>query len=427
MRKPGTILAILFCVQAMSLFSYFRNAIEPFPPEAYDQSVFLTQVYTITQNYDRYGLLRLLQVPFGGAAQGVMVIFEGAAMEIALRFGRFSPLLLNAVGLFLVEATLFLTVLRLTSRMGIGLAALGLFLSAHSLWFWAGGLFDFRIDWIASCLFGIWVCLVLSSGVFSDRRWTIVSAIAAAFLILSRFITLTYVLGVESVLTAIFAISSFWLPTGRRTLNGLIAITLTLVAIVPFVIDNLTQIYGYYVVGHLKGSEKEIRAAEAGVSSLWDSVLYYPTSIIRDHLGSGFGSVLLVFATAVCFAAFRKQLSPWRRWLITYPILFPSEILFLVGTIMAPIAILTTDPAKSPVVGGIVVVPIILSLILLPRWLGSASNERIEPSRFRDAHRRRAVLWPWSFHVARRQCDEPSSHDASRPLRMGPPYNGCSG
>ena len=370
MRTPGKILAILFCVQALSLFSYFRNAIEPFPPESYDQAVYLTQVYEITRDYDRYGLIHLLAVPFSGAAQGVLVLFEGAALEIALRCGRLSPLLLNVLALFLAETALFFTVLRLASRLGLALAALGLFLSANSLWFWAGGLFDFRIDWLASCLFGVWVCLVLRSNVFDDRRWTIASAIAAAFLILSRFITLTYVLGVESVLVAIFAVSAIWISTGRRLLNCAIAMALTLVAILPFVIGSLTQIYNYYVIGHLKGSEKQIRAAESGVSSLWDNLLYYPTSIVRDHIGSGFGSVLLVFTTAVCFLAIRRSLGVRPRWLCPYPVLFLTEMLFLAGTIVTPVVILTTDQAKSPVVGGIVVVPIIVSLILLPRWIG---------------------------------------------------------
>src|SRR6202043_1491422 len=60
---------------------------------------------------------------------------------------------------------------------------------------WAGGLLDFRINFSAYCLYGIWVCSVIRSHLFLDRRWTIGSGLIAALLVLTRFLTISYLLG----------------------------------------------------------------------------------------------------------------------------------------------------------------------------------------------------------------------------------------
>ena len=364
-RLPALLLLGLFSLQALTSLSFYRSAVEPFPPEAYDQASYLARVYELTAAYDTSGLGRLLRAPFEGGAQGVLMAFNGALLEVGSRLGRLSPLLLNFAALLAVEFTLFSTIANLTGRLGQALAALGLFLSAHSMWFWAGGLFDFRIDWIASCLFGIWACIVLRSGVLEDRRWSIASAGIAALLILTRFISATYIFGVEGVLVLLLLVASPWLPTRRRAVNGLIAMAVAGCAVLPFVLVSLSQIYVYYVVGHLTGAERGIRAAEFGAGSLRDKLLYYPSSVLHDHLGGAFGLVLVLFVLTIAVSA-----AP-RRWRADEVVPLLAEILFVAGAIAGPIVVLTADESKSPVVGGIIVVPIVLAVMRLPQWLGA--------------------------------------------------------
>jgi hypothetical protein len=46
------------------------------------------------------------------------------------------------------------------------------------------------------------------------------------------------------------------------------------------------------------------------------------------------------------------------------------EVVFILTSILVPLFILTLDESKSPVVAGIVCIPVILLVSLLPRWLG---------------------------------------------------------
>jgi hypothetical protein len=57
-------------------------------------------------------------------------------------------------------------------------------------------LFDFRMDFIAYCLFGVWVCAALRSGLFLDWRWAIATGLLAALLVANRFLTIIYLLGI---------------------------------------------------------------------------------------------------------------------------------------------------------------------------------------------------------------------------------------
>ena len=65
---PALLLAALFCLEAVTLLSFYRSAVAPFPPEAYDQAAYLSRVYELTDAYDTYGIGRLLRVPFEGGA-----------------------------------------------------------------------------------------------------------------------------------------------------------------------------------------------------------------------------------------------------------------------------------------------------------------------------------------------------------------------
>jgi hypothetical protein len=59
-----------------------------------------------------------------------------------------------------------------------GYLTVGLIVCQMTPWLGTGGLFDFRMDFIAYCLFGVWVCAALRSNLFRDWRW----AVAAGFI-----------------------------------------------------------------------------------------------------------------------------------------------------------------------------------------------------------------------------------------------------
>jgi hypothetical protein len=80
----------------------------------------------------------------------------------------------------------------------------------------------------------------------------------------------------------------------------------------PILVRNWENLYDYYVVGHVLSGEQNVRAAGVGVFSLTDHLLFYPRSLVFDHLGPSF--VLADFsAVAVALMAFIGQkLGKWR-------------------------------------------------------------------------------------------------------------------
>ena len=125
----------------------------------------------------------------------------------------------------------------------------------------------------------------------------------------------------------------------------------------PILLHNWRAIDGYYVVNHAVGEEKYVRAAVLGINDLQGHLSFYPNSIIQDHLGRIFlwASAIAIgcgLATLLLGRSLREE--PATRRDET----FLLQIIFLVGTILGPLVVLTADISKSAVVGGIVGVPV---------------------------------------------------------------------
>jgi len=154
-------------------------------------------------------------------------------------------------------------------------------------------MFDFIYDLIAYCLYGIWVCAVIRSKLFLDRRWAIGCGLIGAFLVLHRFLTVVYLVGVCAGFAGFcIAIAFLWRADPRfrpadavsplqpwpmrRRINSYHHAVL---------IRNWESIYNYYVIGHGVSPEKDAYARQLGIGSLTDHLLFYPLSILRDHWG----------------------------------------------------------------------------------------------------------------------------------------------
>lgn len=365
-RNALTALAVAFlAVQAAALLAHFASDVAPFPPDSSDQAVYLATSYDLAAR----GWRAILGNVASAGAQGALFFSEGAALESIFRLPRLSALLLNYGMLVAAEAIVFATVRRVAGSVAPAMAGIGLLLSAHTGWFYAGGLFDFRIDWLASCGYGIWCCAVLRSGVFRSRWWSVVVAAVAAFLSLNRYVAGTYVFGVEAGLFFVLALHAWRSREWTRVVNLGVFAGLQVAAVLPFLYANRRAIHDYYVVGHLTGSESKIRAQEFGVTDLLDNLLFYPRSIVADHLGQPFlwlAAVILLCSAmagvAVRLSSTGSSGSPEDR------VARALEAVFLLGAIVGPIVVLTIDLSKSPVVGGVVDIPVVLFVALLPRW-----------------------------------------------------------
>jgi hypothetical protein len=333
-------------------------------PGNYDQTVYLTQ------SYDTYERMRA-----GGAYDGLkhgyylrtptgaLLHLQAAVLFFLLGPSRLSALTLNFLYFALLQLALAGTLRWLTRRWSAALLGVGLLLTALAPFVEAGGVLDFRLDFFAFCLFGVFVCAVLRSDVLRSRRWALAVGASAAWLVLTRSLTLVYLAGMAGPL-ALYLLYRFWRPASAegkrvaaRRLAGLgLAGAVVAVAVLPVLWDRREQLWGYYVVGHVTGVEKFIRAGNG------DLTWYYPASLLRDHAGPAFlklaGLALLVAAGAAVVRRARGGAAAGPARLGLAP-----AFVYLALAVAVPLAALTIDLHRSPCAGS-VLLPGLLGLVL---------------------------------------------------------------
>ena len=280
--------------ELMLFLTVYHREISWCPPTNFDQAVYLDRSYLLQESVAHSGLQELLR-PFvtGGHDNGIALPVEGALLGLFIGPARLARLFVGFIAFVLLQLCVYFSATRIWKNRSYGLVALGLVLSQSTAWFWAGGLFDYRIDFLAYCLFGIWTCLVLRSGMFHDRKWAIASALVGVLLVLNRFFTIIYLSGVLLGFGAALVVVWMFLGRGeppelnlkKRYSNLAISSLILLAGTIPLLLLNAKAIYGYYVYPHLISGEQYVRAREFGVTDLSTNLAFYPKSIVLDHLG----------------------------------------------------------------------------------------------------------------------------------------------
>jgi hypothetical protein len=301
---------------------------------------------------------------------GIALPIEGTLLSLIFGQGRLSLLHVNFIAFAILQVFVFYVARFVWGGRTYGYLALGLTLCQVTAWFWGGGLLDFRMDFVAYCLFGIWVCAVLRSSLFMSIRWAFAAGLIAAFLVLHRFLTIVYLLGVSVGFAAICVGIAFLLRRDtdlvvrckHRLFNMGLSLGTLLIVTTPIL--NWKAICDYYVAAHVFSNEKNVRATQVGIHDLAGHLFFYPRSILVDHLGSIF---LWASGVAIAGGAAARLLDRSRenesfaqdgeRALL--------ESIFLLCSIVVPVVVLTADIAKSPIVGGIVGVPAALLTTVL--------------------------------------------------------------
>jgi hypothetical protein len=358
-------LGILLVIEIQIFHSFVAQDVVGFLPTGYDQAAYLTDTYQIYESMHTNGLV----AGFAGALvrpapQGILLGPLTALVYAVLGPVRLSALDLNII-FFIAYIVVTALVVTRTTGPRAATVAVALIISLNSVFVRPGGVGDFRYDHIDMCIWGI----LLTVTVFpiydvGRRRPFYIAALIGSLLILIRLITAIYTIPLFLSISAIG-----WLGSRlSKASNGheFKRVGPTLVPGVVFIITtgavgllNFTYLLNYYVRGHVTGSEKEIRAAEAGVTNLLSSFTYYPRSVLISHLGLGSVALLsIVLVGSVGFIVARREVRNTFReqWL---------RLVFVGEALLIPYVVLTSDVAKSPVVGNICVPPIILGVVLL--------------------------------------------------------------
>jgi hypothetical protein len=390
-RFDRVILLLLIAFQAVLCYNFYAREIAWYPPGNFDQGRYLLEAYRIQEGIRETGVRELVRaIGSRGHFTTLALPIEGALSGLVVGGARLPQLFVLFLTFCALQVVAFTTARAVWQSRASGYMLLGLVLCQITPWFWAGGMFDFRMDFSAYCFYGMWVCAAIRSNLFLDRRWAIGSGLIGALLVLHRFLTLVYLGGVSAAFAAFCIVILFlWraerglVERMRRRLYNLILSVGVLAAVVtPFFIRNWAEIYQYYIVGHGVGQEKYARAHQSGITNLTQHLLFYPTSILRDHWGLFFilGSVFAIVSSLI--ARRMDQHRAPDKTAAGLDETFGLQIIFLLCAILWPIAVLTSDADKSPVVGGIVGVPAALLVVVLVSRVAQVHREN-ESSRIR--------------------------------------------
>ena len=360
------LLVALFAAEALIFYVHVARDVAPFYPPRFDQLSFYLATYDLIGAVHAKGLSALLdELLQPRNATGTTFVMQGALLALIGGENRTTILSINLLYLLVLQLVFFFVIRSRTGRTDYAWVGMALLLSAHTLFNAAGGIYDYRIDFSAFCLYGIFACLMVWSGSFRHTSRIFVVVLAGIFLVYHRFFTIIYVAGVLGGLLAV-EIYEIWQSssTGRKTVavrqarNILLSGMMIAVVCLPRLYLSRSAIYGYYVMGHVLGDEKFIHANELGLHTVAGHLFFYPGSILVKHVGP----VTLLIAGALMSWRLRSERVPLSALLIR-PYRFRREFISLGVAVLIPIIILTTNISKSPVVGSIGVVPILLAMV----------------------------------------------------------------
>lgn len=382
-KKPIPIL-VLFAIEATVFYGQLAVQIAPFYPMNFDQAGYIDQVYTLYMSFAEHGWSSLFKFPFVlrnadevsiGAGTGVGFLMQGVLAAIVGGPSRASLLTMNLIYFYALQIALFVAIGVRTRNTNYSWLAIALLIASVSIFNPAGGIFDFRYDFSAFCLYGIWASLIVSSKVFRSTRLSYATAAVAALLIVSRYVAAAYVaVTLAAVFIVLLAASRSSNPiTARlarfRIRNLMLSSVVTFVLSIPFLVPAAIPFFDKYVGGHLKGWEKYMRATEVGAHTVMDHILFYPSHIVWTHLGTLTLSLAAGLLAVVLLVAIVNRIAP--AVLLRRLGRHRYEFAALIAAIVLPQIILAADIAKSTVVGGIVLGPIIIAFILLVAALWS--------------------------------------------------------
>jgi hypothetical protein len=370
---PWLGLALLLAVQYGLFRQYAQREVTWMYPYGYDQAVYLGRSYVIYEGILQKGLVDGVWTPLQSPLpNGLIFETEASLLYLVLGPSRLTALTLNFLHFALFQVALATTLRWYTRRWSAAFLGLGLLLAAGTPFSVNAGMQDFRLDFAAFCLYGVFLCAVIRSGVFLSRRGSVVVGAVGAALVLTRFITAVHLAGVFAGCLGLLVLLRVLvrhdparrIDAGRR-LGGLVLAGLTLGMLAGPVIWWLRKpILGYYL-GQFNTGESEIRGEEFGARGRLGRLVFYFESVAYDHGGT----TLLVLAALVLTVGLavivgRRLLRPGGGVpAATLPA--PRLVLSLAGlSLLVPLTVLTLFNSPSPCVGNVMVGPLVLLVVL---------------------------------------------------------------
>jgi hypothetical protein len=357
-------LAFGLLLETMIFYLHVYLQIAPYYPRVYDQLTYMLATTRILDDFSERGFVALVRPFFSPMSTGIIFPLQGALVQLALGTSRAALLSTNLIYFIIAQLCVFLTARRSLGTTQAAWLPLALFIGCIGVFKTAGGIADYRIDFAAMCLFGIWVCSLSWTNEFTSRKFSVLAGAVAALLILTRFITAAYIGPILIILFLYVAFakrrddSCYFVRIANILTSGIIVAVIALPAL--FLASG--PINSYYVRGHLSGEEPAVRAAEVGVIDSISNIFYYPRALLDYQVGT---AGVAIIAAALMVASIGKLRSRHLRLRNSF-----DSLVFTVA-LATPLVVLSFDFSKSPVVIGIVLIP--LMLLIASIWQSFAA------------------------------------------------------
>ena len=274
-------------------------------PRWFDQIQYLRNAYDAFEHAHADGFLGGRSAALGTpSAQGALhAVFTLVAFSLA-GASRSAALGVNMAAFVLLQGVTFLAARRFSRSYALAWVSVGLLAALQVPWSdQPGSAADFRLDWIAACLYGVALGVAVLGNGFRSTRWAAALGLAVGLVLLTRFLTLVY-------FALIFAGFFAWLLTRQDRWRR--CLRLALAGLVSAAVSGWAfwrarhLLHDYYWVGHVAGPERALRDSRlsifSAISWLFSETLEYQVGIAAGLLALGAAAVYALQANGAALA-----------------------------------------------------------------------------------------------------------------------------
>ena len=341
----------LFCVATKRHYAWFY-------PRGFDQLQYLREAYAAYDQMQLHGLAggareALAQVSPQGSLHGLfaMLVFAVAGPS------RTSALAVNMLAFIALQAATFFSVRRISGSYALGWASLGLLAALRLPWSGGfGSATDFRLDWMAACLYGVALSAAIAGNGFRSTRWAVAFGAAVGVVLLTRYLTAVYFCVIFlALLVGLLSQPNRWKRIGRLVLSAACALALSSWAFWR----GRHALYTYYWVGHFAGREGPLRDSHLGPLA---SAKWMMSELLLQQIG--IGAALVGLAAGILFLLSRRPGGAPTAASGYNPVAVASAWPVVAIFLVAPAAVLILQPAKPSQPLSVLISPVAWLVVL---------------------------------------------------------------
>ncbi|VBB42016.1 membrane hypothetical protein [uncultured Desulfatiglans sp.] len=363
---------LIFLVQYYLFKSYVLREVSWAYPTWADQAQYLASAYRVYNTMLNSSFLDALISEFlRPKPNGSLIEIEGAVSFVLGGPTRLSALSINFIHLIFMQFVTIITFYKLTKSPLISLICIGILMSISAIYIMPGAMYDYRIDFMSFCLYATLILIFLHTDFLSSRKWSIIWGAFCALCIVTRHNTVVYIIGIWIALSFYVGFNFFSSFDTRKiykkkALCLIFSVIACFVLLFPFALVSYKSFWLYYI--HQAQVRGPIRLQGEPIFNFIDFLLYYPKQVLCEKMGMT-SVLLLIGIMLLCVIAVsiskKRQFSKKNVVERIQYNNFKNNIFFIGVTIFVPLVVLTVNPAKSSVVGGILAFPVAIMIFYI--------------------------------------------------------------